>query len=584
MVPYPGGNGSFPPNTPLGTVATVQSGSGNAWVIGADSEIPGTTLHVNGQYASSRFDFPGSMGQNDTHASDDAYSIGLGLTQPLGKRWNLALNAAYQDIGTYFTSLANPTLSPDRRTANATGTLSGYGLAASAGGGFTEDNTDNNPAIATVRSLPRTASLSYGPTLPASVTTWLGTPSVNLSWQDARTHDTTAPMGSEPTASDVVNDTLGFNFAYTHFSWQAGLTGGKFRDYTGQQDDTDTFGPAGGFNVSLGGKGFLSANLQLLDAHDLKNDTHTLDRNYSLSGGDSFWQDRLSAQLTFSINHNTQQIVPGTIPPQLVGNDVVLKTATAQLCGTRCRRRAHGPGRPGTIGELERFFRSHTSALTTQGFSAPCDHRLPGILDGSRQMAARLRRSLDAKFARHSCLTAFVLCAQAHAAGSVSVSPNSLTASLQSTLPTLLIWTVKAELRLSVERRAGAAAAALSSPQATVATAGGQVLQTVTTPLTVTSVRACAGFGNRNLHPVAGDVAAALRSAAGLLVLVANFRGRALRRRGDGDHQLGRQWRGSADAFARVAAFRGPLVSCACCAPASPPWRSPRSIMRAAAC
>ncbi len=381
VVPYPGGNGSFPPNTPLGTVATVQSGSGNAWVIGADSEIPGTTLHVNGQYASSRFDFPGSMGQNDTHASDDAYSIGLGLTQPLGKRWNLALNAAYQDIGTYFTSLANPTLSPDRRTANATGTLSGYGLAASAGGGFTEDNTDNNPAIATVRSLPRTASLSYGPTLPASVTTWLGTPSVNLSWQDARTHDTTAPMGSEPTASDVVNDTLGFNFAYTHFSWQAGLTGGKFRDYTGQQDDTDTFGPAGGFNVSLGGKGFLSANLQLLDAHDLKNDTHTLDRNYSLSGGDSFWQDRLSAQLTFSVNHNTQQIVPGTIPPQLVGNDVVLKTATAQLLWHALQATRTRAGFDlGLSASWNDSSGLNTSALTTQGFSALATTGFQGFL------------------------------------------------------------------------------------------------------------------------------------------------------------------------------------------------------------
>ncbi len=65
VVPYPGNNGSFPPNSPLGPVATVQSGSGNAWVIGANSEIPGTRLHVNGQYASSRFDFPGALGQSD---------------------------------------------------------------------------------------------------------------------------------------------------------------------------------------------------------------------------------------------------------------------------------------------------------------------------------------------------------------------------------------------------------------------------------------------------------------------------------------------------------------------------------------
>jgi hypothetical protein len=227
VVPYPGNNGSFPPNSPLGTVASVQSGSGNAWGIGVNSEIPGTTLHVNGQYASSSFDFPGVMGQSNTRATDDAYSAGLGMTQHLGKRWSFAVNATYQDVGTYFTSLANPTLAPDRRAANLTGTVNGYGLAVSAGGGFTEDNTDDNPAIATVRSLPRTASISYAPTLPASVTNWLGTPSTNLSWQDARTHNTSAPMGSLPTSSDVQNETLGFNFAYPHFSWQAGLTGSR---------------------------------------------------------------------------------------------------------------------------------------------------------------------------------------------------------------------------------------------------------------------------------------------------------------------------------------------------------------------
>ncbi len=281
VVPYPGGNGSFPPNTPLGTVATVQSGSGNAWVIGANSEIPGTTLHLNGQYASSRFDFPGAMGQSDTRASDDAYSIGLGMTQPFGKRWNLALNAAYQDIGTYFTSLANPTLSPGPAHSERhrhgerlrTRRFRGRRLHR---GQHRQQCRDRN------RAQPAAHRFIELRTDVAGIDDQLARYPERESLLAGCAHATTprAPVGSEPTASDVVNDTLGFNFAYTHFSWQAGFTGGKFRDYTGQQDDTDTFGPTGGFNVSLGGKGFLSANLQLLDAHDLKNDTHTLDRNY----------------------------------------------------------------------------------------------------------------------------------------------------------------------------------------------------------------------------------------------------------------------------------------------------------------
>jgi hypothetical protein len=371
VVPYPGGNGTFPPNTPLGSVTSVQAGSGSAWVVGAASEIPGTTLQLNGQYARSGFDFAAGSGQPATHADDSAYTVGATYGLPLPAQWTLAANASYQYVGTYFTSLANQTLPPDRRAATASATLSGRGLTLSGSDGFTEDNTDDNSSLPTVRSLPRTFNLSYSPPVPASVTAWLGTPSANLSWQDARTHNITLPAAAQATDSDVVNDTATFNFAYPHLSWQIGVTAGQFRDYTGQQDNTDTFGPTGGVNVTFAGSGFAGFNLQLLDSHDLQQDTHTLDKNYALTGGDTFWANKLTAQLTLSINHNTQQVIPGTLPPQLVGNDVVLKTATAQLTW-------HAIAATSTRGGLDVGLSSawnessglNSSVLTAQGFSA----------------------------------------------------------------------------------------------------------------------------------------------------------------------------------------------------------------------
>jgi hypothetical protein len=371
VVPYPGGNSTFPPSTPLGSVTSVQPGSGSAWVVGAGSEIPGTTLKLNAQYARSSFDFTAGSGQPATHADDSAYLIGASYGLPLPAQWTLAANASYQHIGTYFTSLANQALPPDRRAATASATLTGHGLALSGSGGFTEDNTDDNASLPTVRSLPRTLNLSYSPSVPASVTAWLGTPSASLAWQDARTHNITLPAGAQATDSDVVNDTATFNFAYPHLSWQVGVTAGQFRDYTGQQDNTDTFGPTGGINVTFAGSGFAGFNLQLLDSHDLQQDTHTLDKNYALTGGDTFWANRLTAQLTLAINHNTQQVIPGTLPPQLVGNDVVLKTATAQLTW-------HAIAATQTRGGLDVGLSSawnessglNSSVLTSQGFSA----------------------------------------------------------------------------------------------------------------------------------------------------------------------------------------------------------------------
>ncbi|MGC1459023.1 MAG: hypothetical protein WA825_12150 [Steroidobacteraceae bacterium] len=372
VVPYPGGNGMFPPSGTgtLGGVTNVQPGSGNAWFFGATGSIPGIATQLNAQYARSEFDFPATMGGTAQQVNDTAYSFGLNFSHPLSEKWSASVNATYQDVGTYFTSLGNPSLTPDRRSTTAQASLSGQGVSVGLVDGFTQDNTDDNPALATVRSLPRSASLSYGPTLPMSVTSWLGTPSVNLSRQDARAHNITEPSGTQPTDSDSVNGTYGLNFAYPKLSWQIGLARGDFRDYTHQQDDTRSAGPTLGATVTLGAGSFIAMNVQRLDTHDLTQDTHTRDNNYSLTGGDTFWVDRLTAAVTLTINHNTQQVLPGTLPPQPVGNAVVLKTATAQLTWHAIAATTHRGGLDvGLSCSWNESSGLNTSVLTTQGFS-----------------------------------------------------------------------------------------------------------------------------------------------------------------------------------------------------------------------
>jgi hypothetical protein len=381
VVPYPAGNGSFPPAVPNGAVIPVQSGSGTAWVVGLSSQIPGSTLQLNTQYAGSSFDFEGTSGQSPVKASDNAYSAAANYSHPLGDHWMLGANASYQDVGTYFTSLANPTLTPDRRNGTAAASLSGHGLSLAASGGFTEDNTDDNASIATVRSLPQSVSLSYAFGLPTTVTSWLGAPSLSLSRQDARTRNVTLPSGTEPSDSDVLNETLGLNFSYPHLTWQAGVTGGKYRDYTGQQDNTDNFGPTAGLTVTLGKSGSIGLNMQLIDSHDLVQDTHTLDHNYALNAADSFLSNKVTAQLTLSINRNTQQLIPGSIPPQLIGNDVVLRTASAQLTWHAVAATAHRGGLDiGLACSWNESSGLNDAVLTTQGYSALATTGFQGFL------------------------------------------------------------------------------------------------------------------------------------------------------------------------------------------------------------
>ena len=448
VVPYPGGNGSFPPSYPLrlgdlgaAGVGERLGGGGGERDSGDDSEaqrpVRALELRFHGRRRSA----------GSTHADDSAYLLGASYGLPLPAQWTLAANGYYQYVGTYFTSLANQTLPPDRRAVTASATLSGHGVALSGSDGFTEDNTDDNASLPTVRSLPRTLNLSYSPPVPASVTAWLGTPSASLCWQDARTHNTTLPAGAQATDSDVVNDTATLNFAYPHFSWQIGVTGGEFRDYTGQQDNTDTFGPTGGINVTFAGSGFVGFNLQLLDSHDLQQDTHTLDRNYALTGGDTFWANRMTAQLSLSINHNTQQVIPGTLPPQLVGNDVVLKTATAQLTWHAIpATRTRGGLDLGLSSAWNESSGLNSSVLTSQGFSALATRGTADLPHREHQMAARARRSLNVRVLMAALLRsslAALASAPAAAQSGAFATPGTLSVSLQSTLPTTLVWTVR---------------------------------------------------------------------------------------------------------------------------------------------
>lgn len=333
VTPYPGANSSMPPgqsSMPGASMVTpVQAGAGSAWAVGLDSHIPDSPLHLNGQYAASAFDFPGIPGQGATRATDDAYSLGLNYSHPLGRQWAFGASVNYQDVGTFFSSLANPALAPDQRTATAGGTLSGHGFAIAPSGGFTEDNTDNNNAIATVRSLPLSVTVSYGPALPASVTSWLGAPSLSLAWQNAHTYNITLPAGATPTDAVTTNSAVTLNFAYIHWSWSAGLVAGSFRDHTGQQDNTNNLGPTLGFNTVIGKTGSVGFNVQIVNTHDDQQNTDTVDQNYALTAGDSFLSGKLTSQLTLAINHNTQQAVPGVTPQP--ANSATLRTAMAQL-------------------------------------------------------------------------------------------------------------------------------------------------------------------------------------------------------------------------------------------------------------
>ncbi len=337
--PYPGSNGMPPNPTPVlpgaGTLTPVQAGTGSAWLTGVNAQLPGARLKLDAEYAGSSFNYPGASGQGTTNASDHAYRIGVDYGMALPANWTLGANANHQNVGTYFTSLANPALPMDQRTSKLGLNIGGHGLQLSGTAGLTRDNTDDNAAIATVHMIPRSLSANYGLGALDKDWAWLGSPSLSLQWQDARTFDATLPAGSVATQNSSMNGTAGLNFAYAHWSWTAGASLGRFHDATGQQDDTNSLGPNLGAQVGLGGGAMVGANVQILRTRDQTQGSDSIDRNVSLTASENFLHNRIGTQLSITVNHNLQQQLPGfinTVNTTTQGASAVsLKTATLQI-------------------------------------------------------------------------------------------------------------------------------------------------------------------------------------------------------------------------------------------------------------
>jgi hypothetical protein len=104
--------------------------------------------------------------------------------------------------------------------------------------------------------------------------------------------------------------------------------------------------------------------------------------------------------------------------------------------------------------------------------------------------------------------------------GSASVTPASISASLQSTLPQTLLWSVSLS---GVGATTNGIPLVLTSPQATISTPSGQVLQLVPSVLNVRLGATGQGTAAETLTISPGTIATALRLGANTLLLRRSF-------------------------------------------------------------
>lgn len=313
--------------------STINKGDG--WVVGAESFLLERSVQLKGQYAKSDFEF-GDVTVGDNSESSNAWS-GLIAYSPLqgqevaGEFVNLTVGAQYERVGTFFASLANPTLAADRKTTMAYSDLSWGTVTANAQALHQTNNVDDLASVPTDRLLSFQLSANYYPTVTppaAGEVDWLGQPFVNANLGIADNKRVDTPAGYLGSGTDNQNRTItlggGSNFA--QWGWQLSETFTRFTDDTNTAPDTDNYLTDFSANWMVNDAVKLDGGLQWGLLRDRSADTHNNTINLNLGLQAQIIPETLRTTLNYNLNLMTGH---GDTPDNTIANGEVEWTLLA---------------------------------------------------------------------------------------------------------------------------------------------------------------------------------------------------------------------------------------------------------------
>lgn len=297
----------------VGESGYTESSAGDAWSLTADSSIFNRRLRLRGEYAATRFDFDGKdTGFDDER--DHAYSLLSVYTHPektfRGKPLNWNIGLAYQNVGTFFKSLANPGLPNDKRVISTFAEISWSDLSINAYFGSGNDNVDSDPLLPKIQTDQVTVSTTYTPFQEASPKGgWnlFGQPSYQLSLSQTKQNQTHTPIDFSGTVTDNRTQGLGLSASFNPGAWNWSITHAVtlFDDYSDVSSDTrnNFTNLSAGFQV--GGRLSIMPNLQYNVFEDKDTDVDTTSLSAGLGVTFPLYRDRLSCALNYSLNQNS---------------------------------------------------------------------------------------------------------------------------------------------------------------------------------------------------------------------------------------------------------------------------------------
>ena len=288
---------------------TANKGSG--WGLVADSYLFDRSLQVRGQFARTDFEYGGvSLGDND--ASSSAWSAALAYS-PIqgdevgGEFMNLTLGAQYDRVETFFNSLANPSLAPDRDGVLLYSNIYWGSVSANAQGLYQTNNVDDLAGVPTDRLLSLQFSGNYYPTIdpPAEgESDWLGQPYLNINLGVADNDRVDTPSGYAGIGTDNQNRsiTLGGGSNYAQWGWQISETFSQYEDKTGNAADTNNYLTDFSANWTVNDGLQLNGGLQWgqFQDRDANTDTNTINLNIGFQA--DIIPDVLKSKLNYNMN------------------------------------------------------------------------------------------------------------------------------------------------------------------------------------------------------------------------------------------------------------------------------------------
>ncbi|MGF1632077.1 MAG: hypothetical protein ACFCUT_21580 [Kiloniellaceae bacterium] len=294
----------------IGTEQIIREGSG--WSVAADTLWFDEALRLRGEYAQSEFDFDGKDTGFDAEAAS-AYAL-LAALEPLrgatldGSTFTWSIGVQREEVDTFFQSLANPTLQPDRETTSIFTDFFWDEFAAQFRVDHQTSNVDNLDYLPTDRSISVFFNGTYTPfiePLEDGSLPWYGQPffGISAALYEIDRIDTSDDFPDDDANNTTRSITFSTGANYASWSWNLSHTVYTFEDHVDLSSDTLNNTTGLSAYVLVDDWLTLSPSIQWDRFDDLDSGEHNQTINIGLGADITVIPETLNATLYYSLNH-----------------------------------------------------------------------------------------------------------------------------------------------------------------------------------------------------------------------------------------------------------------------------------------